>query len=462
MFSMADSTSCNCKCAGLFQRDFPAEEFVRRRREVFEAIGDGAVAIVQGAEPVKGFDMFRQTNQFYYLCGLEAPQAYLLLDGSSGRATIYLPHRVEGHSAEGESLSADDAEAILDATGVDAVFGPDALGDHLAGSSVVYTPHSPGEQRRMSRDELSRRARLIAADPWDGAPGREQRLIDLLVARIQGVEIRDLSPVIDRMRSVKSPREVDVLRRAGRICAQAVVEAIRATRPGMMEYHLGAIANCVYQLHGCREGYRPIIAGQANAWHAHYFRNNCRLNDGEMVLMDVAPEVGGYTSDIGRMWPVNGTYAPWQRELYGFMVTYHKTLLERIRPGVTAGVVMDESAEEMAKVLEATTFSKDIFRAAAERTLTFRGHMSHPVGMAVHDVGPYRDRPLEPGVVLTVDPQFWAPEEKIYVRVEDTVVITEDGMENLTGEAPLDLDDVEALMRQASSFDGVFDSVLGM
>ena len=458
---MTETPSSDPARAALFQQDFPAEEFIERRQRIFDAIGDEAMALIQGAAPIKGFDIFSQTHQFYYCCGLEAPQAYLLLDGATRTATIYLPHPPEKQRAEGAALSTADAEAVIAATGVVGVFGLEALSEHIAAATVVYTPHSPAEQRTMSRDELSHRARLVAADPWDSEHPREEMLIKLIRERAECPEIRDLSPILDRMRSVKSPREVDVLRRAGAVCAQAIVEAIRATQPGMMEYHLGAISNCVYQLHDMREGYRPIIAGQGNAWHAHYFQNNCMLNDGEMVLMDVAPDSGNYTSDIGRMWPVGGTYAPWQRELYGFIVRYHTELLARIRPGVTADDVMDQAAEIMAGVIEATTFSKDIFKAAAERTLTFRGHMSHPVGLAVHDVGPYRDRPLEPGVVLTVDPQMWIPQERIYVRVEDTVVITEDGMENLTAAAPLDLDDVEALMREPSPFANVIDSVLG-
>ncbi len=458
---MTETLSSDPARAALFQQDFPAGEFVERRQRICDAIGPDAMALVQGAAPTRGFDLFSQTHQFYYCCGLEAPQAYLLLDGATRTARIYLPHPPEKQRAEGAALSTADADLIIAATGTAGVFGLDALNEHIAAATVVYTPHGPAEQRMMSRDELSHRAGLVAADPWDGEQPREEMLIDLIRSRTDGAEVRDLSPILDRMRSVKSPREVDVLRRAGAVCAQAIVEAMRATRPGMMEYHLGAVSNCVYQLHGMREGYRPIIAGQGNAWHAHYFQNNCVLNDGEMVLMDVAPDSGNYTSDIGRMWPVGGTYAPWQRELYGFIVRYHMELLALIRPGVTAADVMDRAAEIMTPVVEATAFSKEIFKAAAERTLTFRGHMSHPVGMAVHDVGPYRERSLEPGVVLTVDPQMWVPEEKIYVRVEDTVVVTEDGMENLTGAAPLDLDDVEALMRDPSPFDSVIDAVLG-
>jgi len=163
--------------------------------------------------------------------------------------------------------------------------------------------------------------------------------------------------------------------------------------------------------------------------------------------MDVAPDVDGYTSDIGRMWPVDGVYSPLQRELYGFVVEYHKTLLRVLRPGITPEQAMGEATEKMAPIARDWPFSKPVYRAAAERLLAFHGHCSHPVGMAVHDVGRYFGRPMEPGLVFALDPQMWVPEEKLYIRVEDTVAITKDGVEILTQGVPLELDDVEALMR---------------
>jgi len=172
------------------------------------------------------------------------------------------------------------------------------------------------------------------------------------------------------------------------------------------------------------------------------------LRDGDLVLMDCAPDYGYYTSDIGRMFPVNGTYTEQQRELYGFVVEYHKAVLARIRPGITAEQVMLDAAADMEPVLDGWTFSKPIYEAAARKMLEFRGHMSHPVGMSVHDVGSYRARDLAPGMVFTVDPQMWVPEEKTYVRCEDTVAVTADGMENFSDFVPLELDDVEAEMRK--------------
>jgi len=432
---------------GLFQTDFAPEEFAARRGRILDAIGTGAVAVIQGASPVRGFEVFRQSNEFYWCSGVDVPQAYLLARGTNRKTTLYLPHR-ERQSSEGAILTADDAALARQLTGVDEVCGIEMLAADLVNASVIYTPHAPAEGHMGSRDELLRARAKVASDPWDGAPPRESRFIRRLRQLNPRAEIRDLSPVLDGLRAVKSPAELRLLRRAGQLAALAVTEAMKITRPGLIERQLGALAEYIYTFHGARgHSYRPIIPGGANIWHVHYFRNDCPLKDGDLVLMDAAPDLGYYTSDIGRMWPVGGTYAPWQRELYGYMVEYHKAVLKRIRPGVTADQVMDEAAAEMTPVVEAARFSKPAFEAAARRTLAFRGHMSHPVGMTVHDVGDYRARPLVPGIVLTVDPQMWVPEERFYIRVEDTVAVTDDGIENLTCAAPLELDDVEAMMR---------------
>ena len=169
--------------------------------------------------------------------------------------------------------------------------------------------------------------------------------------------------------------------------------------------------------------------------------------------MDHAADYAYYTSDIGRMWPVNGTFTTAQRTLYGFIVDYHRRLLARIGPGVDSWELMAEVREEMAPIVERTDWAAPHHRAAAQGALEFNGHLSHPVGMAVHDVGDYRSRPLEPGVVMAIDPMIWIPEERQYVRCEDTVVVTADGCEVLTSAAPLDCDEIEAAMGE----DGLFD-----
>ncbi|MAG93010.1 MAG: peptidase M24, partial [Planctomycetaceae bacterium] len=338
------------------QTDFPPEEFASRRRRVFERIGSDVVAVVQGLGASGAFDIFRQTNEFYYLSGVELPHACLLLEGATRKSILYLPPRdAKLERSEGALLYADDKQTAMTLTGVDDVRPLGSLADDVRETRSIYAPQAPAEGRQACRDTLLHARGQIDADPFDGRPSDEAHFRGRLAATAVHAEFHDLSPILDELRMIKSPRELALMRRAGRLTALAVNEAIRSTRPGLMEYQLGAVADYVFSVNGARGGgYRPIIACGSNIWNAHYYRNNAPLVDGELILMDYAPDCGYYTSDIGRIWPVNGTYSPWQRELYSFIVEYHKALLRRIRPGVTADVVMDESAADMEPVVEQT------------------------------------------------------------------------------------------------------------
>lgn len=440
----------------VYQRDFSPEEFAARRTRIFDQIGPNALALIQGAPEVRGFFVFRQSNTFYYLCGLEVPHAYLLLDGRTRRTTIYLPHRdVAGERSEGKRLSAEDAELVKSLTGVDAVHGIELLGQHQVWTlvrypvPVLYTPFSPAETGCDSRDEIIDGQAASSADPWDGRISREGHFLSVLRNRVPQCELRDLSPILDEMRLVKSPREIALISQASQLAGRGILEAMRSTQPGVMEYELDAAARYVFQTHGARsEGYHSITAGGTNAWFGHYSRNSSVLNDGDLVLMDYAPDVRYYTSDVTRMWPVNGKYSPEQRQLCEFILAYRNALLKRIRPGITADAVLEGAADEMRGYLSKATFTNAVHRKAAEGALTFRGHLSHPVGMAVHDVGNYRSGPLEVGQVFSVDPMLWVPEDSLYVRMEDVVVVTKEGVENFTKFLPSSPDEIEQAMAE--------------
>ncbi|MCP5117536.1 MAG: aminopeptidase P family protein [bacterium] len=441
---------------GLYQTDFPPSEFQERRAKVFDQIGDRAIALIQGAPAGEGFELFRQSNEIYYLCGLETPHSYLLLDGRTRKTILYLPHRDEGLERQsGKLLSAEDAPLAAKLTGADEVHGVEALARYLARAQirlpapVLYTPFSPSESTAQSRDELLRFRAAVASDPWDGRPSRPGQLLALLRSRFPSFEPRDLSPILDEMRLVKSPREITLIRRASRIAGLAIMEAMRSTKPGVFEYQLDAAARYVFLVNGARhEGYPSITAGGTNAWMGHYFRNTSRLQDGDLVLMDYAPDYHYYTSDITRMWPVNGSYTKGQKALCGFILAYREALLERIRPGRTADQILDGAREVMEAVWRSTEFPKEAYRKAAREALDFRGHLSHPVGMTVHDVGNYRRSPLKAGTVFSVDPMLWVPEEKLYVRMEDVVVVTETGVENFTDFLPARLEEIEELIQE--------------
>jgi Xaa-Pro aminopeptidase len=181
----------------------------------------------------------------------------------------------------------------------------------------------------------------------------------------------------------------------------------------------------------------------------HYYRNRDTLKDGDLVLMDYAPDYGYYVSDIARVWPVNGKYSPTQRELLQFVLDYRNAILARLRPGITPQAIRAEAKVAMEDVFKRTHFSKPAYEQAARRLVdTGGGVFSHPVGMAVHDDGEYSRAPLKPGHVFSIDPQLRVPEEKIYLRYEDVIVITEKGYENFTDFLPSELDEIEKLVGQ--------------
>ena len=150
----------------------------------------------------------------------------------------------------------------------------------------------------------------------------------------------------------------------------------------------------------------------ANAYLGHYFRKTDKLKDGDLVLMDYAPDYRYYTSDVTRMWPVNGKYTKGQRSVDNYILAYRDALFRHIRPGVTSDFVLDSAAKDMEKYLVGKTFENAAHLKAVREGLKFRGHFQHPVGMAVHDVGLVRGVKLEPGMVFTIDPMIWIHEEK--------------------------------------------------
>ncbi|HYN07705.1 MAG TPA: Xaa-Pro aminopeptidase [Vicinamibacterales bacterium] len=455
-----------------YQSDFPPDEFRARWNGVFDRIGDQAVAAVQGVPMTNGYQLPRQHNNFYYLSGIETPGSYIVLDGRARKVTLYLPPRNAAlEAAEGKVLSADDAELVKKLTGADDVLSTAMMTDNNwpvgatggrggggggdrgapAGPRVqaIYAEFEPPEAYAQSRGELRTGDRSILNDPFDGRFPRQQQFVARLTGRAP--EIRNLNPILDELRSVKSAREIALVRKASELAGLGMMEAIRSTEPGVREYQLEAAARYVFIVNGARmDAYRSITAaGNVNINNMHYYRNTDELKDGDWVLMDYAPDFRYYVSDIGRMWPVNGTYAPWQHELLQFVLDYRNAVMTRIRPGVTTTAIREEATKAMDAVFARTKFSKPEYEQAARALVsTGGGVFSHGVGLAVHDVGGYQGGPLRPGHVFSVDPQLWVRGEGLYVRYEDTIVVTSTGYENFTDFLPAELDALQKLTRE--------------
>lgn len=446
----------------LFTSHFTKEEFADRRVRVCEKIGPDAAAIVQGAAAVHSSARFRQSNQFFYLTGVETPHSMVMITCPTGETTLYLPHRnVSRSGTDGHFITSDEPEWVMEMTGVDAVSGTESLSENLAQMSyrgsvrTIYTPFAPAEGPSASRDGEMRVIGDRSRDPWDGRPSREGHFVQLLQTRFPVFEIRNLSPILDELRIIKSAAEIRLIRRATQLSGEALMEAMRSTEPGVIEHELDGAARFIFFRNGAQgEGYAAIVATGQNAWYPHHRAADGVFEDGDLVLMDYAPDVEYYRTDVTRQWPVNGTFSREQRELYGFYLACYRAILERIGPGKLPADVIRDAAEAMRGILAQFEFTKAHHRAAAEafvagyaaRSLAY-GALGHGVGMSTHDPGDY-SQTLKPGMVFTIEPALRVPEEKLYIRLEDLIVVTETGIDVLSDFVPTEIDDVEATIAE--------------
>jgi Xaa-Pro aminopeptidase len=230
---------------------------------------------------------------------------------------------------------------------------------------------------------------------------------------------------------------------------------MRSTVPGLYEHELDGLAKFFFFRNGAQgEAYYSLIASGPNAMFGHYNAGKRRMKEGEMLLMDFAPDVSYYMSDITRVWPVNGRFSPAQGELYGFYLACYRAILRAIRPGATAAEIMKEALGEMKTAFASTRFSKPTYEAGAREFVTRyeenairRPRLGHWVGMATHDVG-QDTGPLRPGMVFTIEPALRVPEEAINLRLEDLVIVTTTGTEVPSAWLPMDVAAIEKTMAE--------------
>ena len=442
-----------------FTDAFPPEEFAARRAKVMTSIGEG-VAILQGTTERRGESPLRQSNQFFYLTGVTEPRAMLIIDGRARRSTLFLtPRTAARQRAIGPYLDVGDSSAR--ATGLDAIVPRDsftvAVSRLAADKRVIFTPFRPEVLGSESAGDVQAHVRATKNDPWDGRPTREETFIANLKKAAPESEVRDLDMIIDTLRAVKSPREIAVIREATRLAGLGIMEAMRDAEPGMYEYELEAAAEYVYKRGGAYgESYFPLIATGANMPYTHYHKNRARLKDGDLVQFDWAPDIANYTTDVTRVFPANGKFTPRQREFYTIYLRLYQALLTSIRVHVTAREIMDSAVVKMDKIMASYPFTDPAIKSTAEAFVSrYRpnpnarggGSLGHSVGMEVHDVRNPTPT-LEPGYVFTIEPQMTMPGGELSVRLEDMILITERGYENLSAFVPIEINDIERLMTQ--------------
>ncbi|MFO1204565.1 MAG: Xaa-Pro aminopeptidase [Burkholderiales bacterium] len=428
--------------------------YQNRRAQLAQGMHRGVAVIPTAPERIRNRDShypFRFDSYFHYLTGFPEPEAVLLIvAGDPARSLLFCREK-------------DPEREIWDGFR----YGPEAARERCG----VDEAHPIGRLDELVPALLENQSAVFCAfgaDPaWDD---RITRWLNRVRERARAgvsapTEIHDVRTLLDEMRLRKDPDELALMRRAADIAAAAHVRAMRQTRPGMRENEIEAELLHEFRRRGAQApAYNAIVAAGANACVLHYVQNDAVMRDGDLLLIDAGCEVDGYASDITRTFPVNGRFGAAQREIYKLVLEAQRAAIDAVRPGAA----WDEPHEAAVRVLAQGFLDLGLLRGTLDQVLEtgdyrrfYMHRTGHWLGLDVHDAGDYkRDgawRPLEPGMVLTVEPgcyvrpaedvpdRFW----NIGVRIEDDVAVTDAGCEVLTAGAPKQVTEIETLMAAA-------------
>lgn len=426
---------------------FEPSEYASRRARLMDQIPDG-IAVIQGATGRSDYYRFFQNNDFMYLCGLEIPDAVLVIDGVKRESTIFFTLDERGARNEGIPLEViGNREEVRrtwgEVTGLDAHLELGELEGFLKGKTGIaknfYTEFYPEElNRECSMEKFGSLQRSMSRNPRDGRATREEQFINWLKKLIPSeTSVKDCSRMIWDLRSIKSPAEIELLRRAGKIGVEAHKALMKATRVGQPEYELAALFEYENKKRGAQElAYYTIICAGENHPYLHYHSYDGTLKDGDFLVIDGGPDFHYYDIDITISYPVNGTFTARQKEIYAACNAIHEACMAVYRPGIS----YSELPGEVENKLQEMGWDPNL-----PILKKFGASFGHYVGMAVHDVGG-GPRKLEVGMVFANEPLAVFMEENLGVRVEDTIVITEEGCENLTAGIPRTVEEIEAFM----------------
>jgi Xaa-Pro aminopeptidase len=433
----------------------PKEEFQARRAALGKAIAaahpdPAVVVLLRGAAKASDMGPFVQDQDFLYLTGIAEPDlALLLVVGADGALQadelLVPPHSRFAATWDGNFLAPGEATAVR--TGFATAGNVRALGERLgtllakddAGKTpLLLTNLKPSARIGSTPSKAAESAAAMAKDAFDGRQSREKMLVKALEAAHPGLEVQSLERLVHRLRHQKSTAEIELLRASSRLAGAGIAEAMRSTRPGHHEFHVAAVARFVFALGGAGpDAYAAIVGGGPNGCILHYNACTRQLLDSDLIVMDYAPTLHGYASDVTRTFPASGKFSPEQRQLVQDVHDIQLELIAMVKPGARLSAIGARCAE----LLLAKGYQND------------HGPCHH-VGLAVHD--PSVDV-LQPGMVITVEPGAYLRKQGMGCRIEDTILVTADGCEILSDNVPKAPDAIEALM----AANGLLDAAAG-
>ena len=409
----------------------------RRARLARETGGDGVIVLFgyRDSDMAASVTTFHQNENFYYLTGWNEPEAMMLLVPKAPRRGVsfelkkeilFIPaHDFREERWTGPKLGPDDDEAsartgfpTVEAT---SLFQSELL-EALKAFPKIYTELTP--------------------QPESGEDYFQAEVVSKLRKMAPLASLADLRPHVERQRAVKSPGEIALMRKAVDASIEAHLAAMKTVRPGVWEYETAARMEFEFRRRGCEwPSYPPIVGSGFFSTVLHYDADDQQMKDGDVVVMDVAGSYSGYASDITRTLPVSGHFTPRQREIYEIVLGAQNAAMAAAKPGMNLRSGKNSLQDLAYNYID--THGEDLRGGSLGQYFIHR--LGHSVGLNVHDPMDY-SQPLEPGMVVTIEPGIYIPEEKIGVRIEDDILITKDGYELLTKRLPRTVEEIEKLM----------------
>lgn len=386
------------------------------------------------------FYPFRQNNGLFYLSGLDQAETVVVLfpdcikDGFHEVAFI---QRQDEHSArwDGELLSQERAREI---SGIDKIFFLDEM-EHILHELILLAKRiyvNLNEHDRFGSEVLT----------------RDQRFVRWLQQRYPAHKYHRAAPILKKLMMIKSPFELELLQEAVSITGHAFRRVLAFVEPGVHEYEIEAEMTAeMLRRRATGHAFEPIVASGPNSCVLHYIRNNRRCQDGELLLLDFGAEYANYASDLSRTIPVNGQFSERQRKVYDAVLRIQRAAQQLLLPGATleeyhkaVGQLVEKELLDLKILDKKTVAQQDPDRPAYKQY--FMHGTSHHLGLDVHDPA-NRYEPIQAGMVFTCEPGIYLPEENLGIRLENDILVTDQGPVDLTGHIPIDAEEIEALMQ---------------
>jgi len=424
------------------------KEYLNRREKLFETIGDGVAILPAYDYKTMSNDVhyeFRQQSDFLYFTGFDEPNSVALFEGGKEKKyTLFVPKKDKKFEIWNGRRHG--VEGAIQKFGADEAFQIEEFEEKFKGIVKKY------ENVSFPKGENTKIENLVKSVISNISKSKKNQGQD-------PINITDLTYDLHKIRLIKSEYELNIIRKSAEISSNAMILGMKVTRVGMKESDVEAVIEYQYAKYGAvRPAYPSIVGAGENATILHYIKNNDYLKDNDLLLIDAGAEYLGYASDITRTWPINGKFTNEQREIYEIVLKCQKICIEAVKPGVTINILQKLAVEEISKgLLKLGLLEGDLSMIIDEEKYKryFMHGIGHFLGLDVHDTSMLgRDYELTENSYITIEPGIYIPNEEdipkayrgIGIRIEDDILVTMDGNENITKEVPKEIDEIESIV----------------